>query len=163
MNALSLALLGVVFGCAACSQKSAKELGDAGALALGRSDYPTAIENFHDAAERAAPGSDEFVAFKISECEAWCGINGERAAEKLAELAQDHSAKIRLDDYVSILQKLSSSRQFEGATAALEVARKNFPGTAQLDEFGQSLAKAAASSGNDASIEELAKMGYLSK
>ncbi|MCE9594164.1 MAG: hypothetical protein K8S98_08220 [Planctomycetes bacterium] len=162
MNAFSRALLGVALACASCS-KSAKELGAAGAQALGRSDFPTAIENFHEAAEQSAPGSDEFVAFKISECEAWCGVNGEQTANDFLALANDYAAKVGQREYVSIISNLSKARQFDAAIKVLDSGRKRFPGNAKLDELGRLLAKAAADTGDDASIEELKKMGYLSK
>ncbi|MBI5433917.1 MAG: hypothetical protein HZA52_13885 [Planctomycetes bacterium] len=147
--------------CASCSQKSAQELGDAGNLALGRSDHGAAIVSFHEAAEFSTPGSAEFVAFRLSECEAWCGLDGARAATEFLSLAGNQPERVGVREYVSLIAKLSSRQHYEAATGVLEAGAKRFPDDPKLDELGHSLAQAAANAGNENAVGALKNLGYL--
>jgi hypothetical protein len=147
--------------CASCSQKNAQELADAGNLALGRSDHGAAIESFHEAAELCSPGSAEFIGFKLSECEAWCGLDGARAASEFLVLAGSQPNDVGAREYVSLIAKLSSRQHYEAATSVLDAGTKRFPGDPKLDELGHSLAQAVANSGNENAVGALKNLGYL--
>lgn len=147
--------------CASCSQKNAQELADAGNLALGRSDWGTAIESFEAAAAAAEPGSDAFIACKLGECEAWCGVDGERAATAFLELASQQGERVGQREYVFLIGKLSAARSYGAATRVLDAGLKRFPTDAKLDELGKSLAQAAANAGNEAATKDLRGLGYI--
>jgi hypothetical protein len=155
--------LGFLLLAAACAKPSVAELAAAGHQALGRSDFATALECFHEAAELAGPGTDAFVANRLAECEAWCGVDGARAAREFLALAQDHPAGVGQREYVSLITKLSAGRRYDAATSVLQAGLERFPGDAKLDELGHALAQAAANAGNEDALGDLADLGYLGK
>jgi hypothetical protein len=146
---------------AACGSKSAKELADAGYKDLGRSDYQAALTKFQDALKQTDASSPEYIAMKFGEIEAWTGIDGDKAKSAFFELASAHGDKVTSKDYVSVANRLTSSKAFGPAIELLADGLKRYPTDEKVKKLGDLIKIEASKAGDDKALSALAGLGYI--
>ncbi len=156
-----IAVLALAF--ASCA-KPAKELVEAGNLALGRSDYDSALSNFGDALDKLDAKSPEWFDAKWGAIQALVYVDAPRAKKEFVELAQSNA--VALNDYIKIAGDLSRGHHFPEAVDLVAEAKTRFPNDhAKLEELADGIANEATKAADPkarAAADELRKMGYLS-
>jgi len=162
LSLLLLALLLVPLGLAACSGSSdPTELTDQGYAALGKGDYPAAMEAFKDALAKLQPSDPGFVRAKMGEIEAWIRADANKAHDEFLELARSHPEEVGSREYGTVANKMVAAQQFMTAIDVLDAGIKAHAEDPKLKATMDEVKAAAQKAGDPEAIKKLQSLGYL--
>jgi len=161
------ALAGVLAGCA---DPSAQQRADAAQTALNSGDFGAARTDAEAGLGSEEAKADVALAWRLEKLRLDALAGGRNSVELLASLERlqaAHADRIDAALYVSLTDKLTQVGDFIGAIDVVHAGRAKFPDRAayfdgELDILIEA-AKQAAEGGNNAALDHLAGLGYLSK